>query len=215
MISGARRDPVSILLVDRSPVIELGLRQLLEGTPFTITDRVEGLVAARRCLTSQSIQLVLSDYVLRDGSVSDLAMLCDREGVPLVLFTAWQHPQIEAAAARNGVRGLINKRSPGPAIVEALQQSAGGHALWSRQDRRRLGAAMVADQLASHLQFPLTRRELEVLRCLAEGNSNRKIADRLDIAFETAKEHVQNLLAKLGVSDRTQAAVLAQRHGLL
>jgi DNA-binding NarL/FixJ family response regulator len=73
---------------------------------------------------------------------------------------------------------------------------------------------MAHRQAATNLDIPLTPRETQVLRLVAMGLSNKEIADSLAISIETVKEHVQNLLRKLALSDRTQAAVWAIRHGI-
>jgi DNA-binding NarL/FixJ family response regulator len=73
---------------------------------------------------------------------------------------------------------------------------------------------MANKSLPNDIDVPLTPRETQVLRLVAMGLSNQEIADSLEISIETVKEHVQNLLRKLSVNDRTQAAVWAIRHGL-
>ena len=75
--------------------------------------------------------------------------------------------------------------------------------------------ALATPRLAADVEVPLTQRESEVLRQLAHGLTNKQIAEALHISYETVKEHVQHVLRKIGVSDRTQAAVWAVRKGLV
>ncbi|MFM7136412.1 MAG: response regulator transcription factor, partial [Planctomycetota bacterium] len=79
---------------------------------------------------------------------------------------------------------------------------------------KRMANSMASRELPADADIPLTPRETQVLRLVAMGLSNQEIADSLEISIETVKEHVQNMLRKLGLGDRTQAAVWALRHGL-
>ncbi len=215
MSAGESGDNWSILLVDPCPVIGSGLQDMLDGSPFGLAERIDNFPDARRYLTNQVIDLVMADFIFAGGNLQNLWDVCCREQVPLLLFSSFRHPEYVARAARLGVCGLVDKRSGPDAVLSALRQVRAGETIWSRQQIRQANAAMVDKSLVAKIEFPLTRRELQVLRLLADGNSNRIIADRLGIGFETAKEHVQHLLAKLAVNDRTQAAVMAERHGLL
>ncbi len=204
-----------ILLVDRCPVIQSGLDGILSDTPYLLVERVSSFPAARRCLTSQVVEIVLADFVFDEGTLEDLWRACRQESIPLLLFSTFRNPEFVAQAARLGICGLVDKRADANTLVSALDMARHGKQCWSRQQIRRANGSMVARSLSTRIDFPLTEREMQVLRALAEGNSNRKIAEQLGVGFETAKEHVQHLLTKLGVNDRTQAAVLAQRQGLL
>ena len=87
--------------------------------------------------------------------------------------------------------------------------------IWNRDELRRVTGALSTPRAAMELEVPLTKRESEVLKQLALGLSNKEIAQSLSISYETVKEHVQHILRKVGVSDRTQAAVWAVRKGLV
>ena len=208
-------DSCSLLLVDPAPVVRVGLESMLAGTRFVISESAHHVDSARRALTSQEFDLVLSEFMFEDGTAEDLWRSCRRERVPLALFSSRFNPVFVSRLARAGVCGLIGRTLDTASLCEQLEQAVAGERLWTRNQLRKANAALVAGPLQNRFLFPLTERELQVLRLLASGNSNRKIAKRLDIGFETVKEHVQHLLAKLEVADRTQAAVLAQRHGLL
>ena len=90
-----------------------------------------------------------------------------------------------------------------------------GEAAWTREELRRVTGALATPRIVSDVEVPLTQRESEVLRQLANGLTNKEIALALGISYETVKEHVQHILRKIGVSDRTQAAVWAVRKGLV
>ena len=92
---------------------------------------------------------------------------------------------------------------------------AAGESLWTRDELRRVSGAMATPRLTADVEAALTQRESEVLRQLALGLTNEQIAEAMHISYETIKEHVQHILRKIGVTDRTQAAVWAVRANLV
>jgi DNA-binding NarL/FixJ family response regulator len=100
-------------------------------------------------------------------------------------------------------------------LVEAVQTVARGETLWTREELKRVGGALADPRGPAVIDVPLTKRESEVLKQLAFGLTNKEIAQTLGISYETVKEHVQHVLKKLGVADRTQAAVWAVRNDLV
>ena len=100
-------------------------------------------------------------------------------------------------------------------MVSAINTAATGEGVWTRDELRRVTGALATPRLAADVEVPLTQRESEVLKQLALGLTNKEIANSLTISYETVKEHVQHILRKIGVSDRTQAAVWAVRHELV
>ncbi|HMP05395.1 MAG TPA: response regulator transcription factor, partial [Lacipirellulaceae bacterium] len=133
--------------------------------------------------------------------------------VPVVMFSGYDNPTYMARAAALGAAGYVVKSAGGEEIAAAVTQAAAGETLWPRGGPRRMLSAAAATRSAD-LETALTRRENEVLKQLALGLSNKEIAQALNISYETVKEHVQHILRKLGVADRTQAAVWAVRKGL-
>ena len=99
--------------------------------------------------------------------------------------------------------------------IEAIRKASIGESAWTRDELRRVTGALATPRLNADVEVPLTQRESEVLRQLALGLTNKEIAQALHISYETVKEHVQHILRKIGVSDRTQAAVWAVRKGLV
>ena len=99
-------------------------------------------------------------------------------------------------------------------IVAAVKTAAKGESIWSQEQLRRLTGGLISHRGAA-IDTPLTKRESEVMKQIALGLSNKEIALALGISYETVKEHVQHTLRKLGVSDRTQAAVWAVRNKLI
>jgi DNA-binding NarL/FixJ family response regulator len=155
--------------------------------------------------------LVLCQDMLRDGpALPRLRPLLRRPSPPTVLLSLrTPHRVAVRAALRAGVQGLISQHNVGRGIVlEALQQLA------LRRSYVDPGCQAVLDD-ASFASSELSARELEVLELVAQGCTNRAIAERLQIAEVTARDHVQHILAKLQVPDRTAAAVAGLRLGYL
>jgi DNA-binding NarL/FixJ family response regulator len=99
-------------------------------------------------------------------------------------------------------------------LIEAVTNAARNTPPSRSGEFRRIAGSMANKTLPDDIDVPLTPRETQVLRLVAMGLSNQEIADSLEISIETVKEHVQNLLRKLSLNDRTQAAVWAIRHGI-
>jgi DNA-binding NarL/FixJ family response regulator len=97
-------------------------------------------------------------------------------------------------------------------LIRVVKAASQGEPTWSRSDLRRVGSAMAVPPAMNNLHVSLTKRELEVLRLVVEGATNQSIAKSLKISYETIKEHLQHILRKIGVTDRTQAAVWAVRN---
>jgi DNA-binding NarL/FixJ family response regulator len=106
------------------------------------------------------------------------------------------------------------KSDPISRIVDFIKRAAAGENLWTKEEMRRISGGLSGLQ-KSDIEIPLTIRENEVLQQLSNGLTNKEIALVLGISYETVKEHVQHLLRKIGVSDRTQAAVWAVRRNLV
>jgi DNA-binding NarL/FixJ family response regulator len=114
-----------------------------------------------------------------------------------------------------GASAYVLKSDTRARLIECIELAVKGESLWTREELRRVTGALATPRVISDVEVPLTQRESEVLRQLANGLTNKEIANTLNISYETVKEHVQHILRKIGVSDRTQAAVWAVRKGLL
>ena len=157
----------------------------------------------------------MSEFQLSDGSCLELQSTANRQQIPLLIYSVWQNPVFVGQMVKAGAYGMISKTATREELLSTLRKVAQGKKTWQRKDTRVVTGALNAARVETHIDFPLTNRELQVLTELSKGQTNRAIADRLDISHETVKEHVQNVLLKLGVNDRTQAAVQAVRRGLI
>jgi DNA-binding NarL/FixJ family response regulator len=161
--------------------------------------------------------VVLLDIRLAEGDgLTALSRIkIDQPDLPVLILSTYDNPTYVARAAALGAAGYLLKGASREELLSAIRKAAGGESVWTREELRRITGALATPRLAADIDVPLTQRESEVLRLLALGQTNKEIGQALHISYETVKEHVQHILRKLGVSDRTQAAVWAVRKGLV
>jgi DNA-binding NarL/FixJ family response regulator len=137
----------------------------------------------------------------------------------VVIVTLYEDPDYLLQALRAGAAGYVLKDATRRELLAAVRRVLGGESILNpalaAQLLHRLAHEGAAQPAAGDAPEPLTTRELEVLRLLAQGQTNPRIAARLGVSRGTVKVHVERIIAKLGASDRTQAAVRAAELGLL
>jgi DNA-binding NarL/FixJ family response regulator len=161
--------------------------------------------------------VVLLDIRMPDGDgLNALGRIkLERPNMPVLILSTYDNPTYVARAVALGANGYLLKGASRDKLLEAIRLAAQGQTSWTREELRRVTGALATPRLGGDVEVPLTQRESEVLRQLAHGLTNKEIALALHISYETVKEHVQHILRKIGVSDRTQAAVWAVRKGLV
>jgi DNA-binding NarL/FixJ family response regulator len=220
-VDGPRDGKISVLIADDHPVVRQGLRAFLELQPDiqVVGEAGDGAQAAR---LAQELRpdVVLLDLVMpgTDGLAAiELMAEAALESRVLIVTSFGEHRTV-VPAIRAGARGYVSKNVEPSALAAAIRAVAAGHVLLGPEVAAALlgagaGAVQSADG-ADHGAGPqLTAREREVLDLIARGRSNREIARALTVSEKTVKTHVSNVLMKLGVADRTQAALWAVRHG--
>jgi DNA-binding NarL/FixJ family response regulator len=221
----ATTHPIRVLLVDDQPLLRTGFRMILEAEPdiAVVGECGDGQVAVESARALQP-DVVLMDIRMprMDGVQATRAITgAARQSAPRVLvLTTFDLDEYVVEALRAGASGFLLKDVPAEDLVDAIRTVAGGDAVMAPSVTRRL-----LDMFAS--RFPpadsptparlsrLTDREREVLTLVARGLSNAEIAAELVVSETTVKTHVGNLLTKLGVRDRVQAAVYAYESGLV
>jgi len=209
--------PIDLLIADDHEVVRVGLRTLLQGTEIRIVAEAEGGNAALKLALKHRPDLVLLDVRMPEGDgLSCLARIkLEMPATPVVMFSGFDNPTYVARAVALGAAGYLSKSASRTEIIDAIRAAASGDTIWSRDELRRVTGALAAPRSGAEVDVPLTKRESEVLKQLAFGLTNKEIAQSLGISYETVKEHVQHILRKIGVSDRTQAAVWAVRKDLV
>jgi DNA-binding NarL/FixJ family response regulator len=208
---------IKMVIADDHEVVRAGLKSLLEGTDIRIVAEATSGATAHKAVVKHSPDLVMLDVRMPDGDgLNCLARIkLDNPEVPVVMFSSHDNPTYVARAVALGAAGYVSKSASRNEIISAIQTAAAGDTIWSRDELRRVTGALAAPRNGADGEVSLTKRESEVLKQLALGLTNKEIAQSLGISYETVKEHVQHILRKVGVSDRTQAAVWAVRKNLV
>jgi DNA-binding NarL/FixJ family response regulator len=202
--------PIRVLIVDDHPVVRRGLRVLLEVQDgIEVTGEAGDGPAALARAAEQQPDVILLDLKL--PGLDGLAVLEQlKHTTPKVLvLTSVTDPVAAGRAMREGAAGVLYKDVDPDALVRAIRAVHDGHLLLSPE---AAGTLLQPSAGPGRGLDALTAREREVLAELAQGRSNREIARALHVAEKTVKAHVSSVLAKLGVQDRTQAALFAVRH---
>ncbi len=220
-------DPISVLIVDDHPVVRDGIRYMLRTAPEirVVAEASTGLEAVERVRVFHP-RVVLMDIRMPDMDGLEATRRI-KEQFPdscVVIMTMHDDEEYVIQAVQAGAAGYLLKDAPREEVCRTIEAAAGGDvtikaSLLHRAMRSMSGGAgEKAKKLpaaAASLVEELTPRERAVLQLVVDGKTNREIGESLFISEDTAKKHVQNLVAKLGASDRTTAAVTALRLGLV
>ena len=207
-------EQIRVFLVDDHEVVRRGVRHILDAEPDTDVVGEAGTVAsalARVAVLRPDVAVL--DVRLPDG---DGVSLC-REirstlpGTACLMLTSYGDDQALLGAIMAGAAGYVQKQAPAPELVDAIRVVATGRSILDAHATERVMARLrdrmtVVDPLSA-----LSDQEKRVLELVAEGLTNRQIADRMSLAEKTAKNYVSSVLTKLGMQRRSQAAVFAAR----
>ncbi len=215
-------DAITVLIVDDHTVVRQGVRAFLETHPDirVVAEAASGQEAVRQAML-HAPDVVLMDLVMpgMDGvqATREIKRVSPRSQV--IVLTSYHDDEHIFPAIRAGALSYLLKDVAPEELVQAVRRAARGEAVLHPRVAARLIQELHAEpRQAGGVPSPfadLTERELEVLRLIAEGLSNAEIAARLVISERTVKSHVSNILSKLHLADRTQAAVYAWKQGLM
>lgn len=208
---------IGLLVADDHEVVRCGLKSLMEGTEIDVVAEATTGEEAFRLAKSAKPDVVLLDIRMPngDGMTALGRIKLEIPEMPVLMLSTYDNPTYVARAVALGASGFLLKGATRDKIITAIRTVATGENAWTREELRRVTGALTTPRLNADVEVPLTQRESEVLRQLAYGLTNKEIAQALHISYETVKEHIQHILRKVGVSDRTQAAVWAVRKGLV
>ncbi len=208
---------IKILIADDHELVRHGLKTLLADSDVEVVAEVGTGEAAVKWAMTHKPDVVLLDIRMPEGDgLTVLGRLkLERPELPVLILSNFDNPTYIARAVALGAAGYLIKNCSRDDLLKALRMAATGESAWTREELRRVTGALATPRLAADVEVPLTQRESEVLKQLAYGLTNKEIANTLHISYETVKEHVQHILRKIGVSDRTQAAVWAVRKALV
>ncbi len=209
---------IKVLLVDDHEMVRIGLAAVLSTEDdIEVVGEASGGQEGIRLAMEYKPDVVLMDLVMEgmDGIETTRRLLQQHSDCKVIVLTSFIddekiYPVIEA-----GAFSYLLKTSRAAEIAQAIRSAVKGQSVLESQVASKLMNRFRAPKQAAQPHEELTEREMEVLRLIAAGKSNQDVADELFIGVKTVKFHVTNILAKLGVEDRTQAAIYAYKHGLV
>jgi DNA-binding NarL/FixJ family response regulator len=209
---------IRIAIADDHQIFRDGLRRLLESEPGfeVVSEGADGIDAIRMARDAQPDVLLLDVAMPRMGGVEALASLNGGAATTrIILLTAAIQPSDLLKAIQFGARGVVMKESATRLLIEGIHRV---------MDGKYIIGADVADDLAQAVKqvgaerarpYKLTAREMEIVSAIADGQSNRQIAERLTISLQTVKHHLTSIFDKTGASNRLELALLAIRQGVV
>ncbi len=208
---------IKVLIADDHEVVRQGLVSLFHGSDIKIVGEAKSGDEAVTMAKKQHPHVVLLDIRMpnTDGLAALERLRTEIPETKVVILSTYDNPTYVARAVALGACDYVLKGSTRAELISAVTAAAKGESPTKLGEMRRVSAAMATRQAVTSEDVPLTNRETQVLRHLALGLSNKEIGRSLSISVETVKEHVQNVLRKVAVNDRTQAAVWAVRKGLV
>ena len=216
-------DQITILLVDDQRLMRDGLRTLLElEDDLTVVGEAGNGEEALTQFAALQPAIVLMDVRMPgiDGVEATRRLCAQWPAAKIIILTTFDEDEYICEGLRAGALGYLLKAVSGDELANAIRKVAAGQALIDPAVTRKLVtefARLAPPQrpVNAGLAEPLSEREVAILRLVAQGLSNREIADRLHLAEGTVKNYVTSLLGKIGVRDRTQAALRGRELGIL
>jgi NarL family two-component system response regulator LiaR len=210
---------VTVVIVDDHFVVRQGVRALLETLPdiSIVGEAASGEEAVRLC-ADQAPDVVLMDLLMpgMNGVEATRQIKQVSPRTQVIVLTSYHEDEHILPAIRAGALSyLLKEASPDELLAAVLKAARGETTIHPRVAAKMMQALQGAESKAENPFDHLSKRELEVLRLIAEGLSNAAIGEALFISEKTVKSHVGNILSKLHLADRTQAAVYAWRRGLI
>jgi DNA-binding NarL/FixJ family response regulator len=205
-----RRQPIRVVVVDDHPVIRDGLTRIIDGESdmSVVGEAEDGRLGVSVCREANPDVVVMDLSMPNMGGLEAMVEIrTSQPDIRFIVFSVYRGEEDIHRALNAGASGYLFKVVQRNELLAAIRMVAAG---------KRYLPLQVADRLRfRHPSDELTDRELDVLRGIAEGQSNREIGDSLGIGEGTVKAHVNKILTKLGAKDRTQAVVLALERGII
>jgi DNA-binding NarL/FixJ family response regulator len=208
--------PIRILLAEDQTLMRQGLKTILDLEPgFRVDGEAEdGQVAVKLALQLRPDIILMDVQMPQMNGVEATAAICRAwTAAKIIILTTFDRDDYVFQGVRAGAMGYLLKDLPATKLIETIRRVHGGETFIQPEIASR--ALRTALHSPGEFAEPLSEREHEILVLLAQGVPNKEIADKLHIAEGTVKNHVTNILGKLQVQNRTQAADLARRRGLI
>ena len=209
-MSSATGSDIRILIVDDHPVVRAGLTSMLATQPgLEVADSVSSGEEALDMLERQHLDIVLLDLRMPGMNGIDTLLAIKRKTIPVhvIVLTSYETDEDIYRAVNAGAEGYLLKNASLREMVEAIRAVRAGNRYIPRRIASRLAERMTRSNL--------TARELEILKILTKGLTNKQIASALGISDNTVRNHINSIIEKLEVSDRTEASTTAIQRGIV
>lgn len=209
---------INLLLVDDHVMLREGIKQLLEfDDNLKVIDQASNGSECLEKIMNPSIDVVILDINLPDITGTRLLkeIKRSRRGLKVLMLTVHNEMEYLLESLDSGCDGYILKDSDSNELVKAIKAVYSGEKYIQPDLVPSLNARLLKREVDSDKSKEITKRERQILISIAQGKSNKDIADSFDISERTVKNHITSLFKKIGVSDRTQAAVFAIRNNFI
>jgi NarL family two-component system response regulator LiaR len=210
-------DPIRIFIADDHPIVRRGIKNLLETeTDFQLVGEAASGSEAIDAIKELQPDIVLMDLVMpgMDGIEATRQIKASQNNIQILVLTSFTTDDKVFPAIKAGALGYLIKDTAPDDLLRAIRQVHRGQPTLHPMIAQRLLAEISSPPQQSPVQEPLTAREVDVLRLIARGLTNQEIAEDLVISVATVYTHVSNILAKLHLASRTQAALYALKEGI-
>lgn len=212
-----RSSPIRIIISDDHPIVRQGLRTMLEAYPDleVIVEAEDGEQAVHLANTLQP-DVIIIDIVMptKDGITATREITQLNPDARILVLTSFDDDDKIFEALKAGAHGYHLKESPPGQLVESIRSVHKGEVTFHPTVARKLLQEIKDPRMMLKESESLTMRELDVLRCLAQGLSNQDIATELTVSIRTVTTHIRHILDKLHLANRTQAALYAVERGI-
>lgn len=203
-------DELSVLIVDDNALLRMGLAEALsDEDDMRLAGEASNGIEAVDMYRELKPTVVIMDYRMpfEDGVDATRKITSEFPDAKIILLSVYEGEEDIWNAWRAGASGYLSKTEAAPVFLESIRSVAGGGTYFPAEIARKLEARKA--------QSTLTAREMDVLRLIVDGQTNKEIMESLHVSASTVKLHISNMLEKLGVSDRTQAAIAAVKRGII
>jgi NarL family two-component system response regulator LiaR len=218
IVSNPPSTPIRILVVDDHAVVREGLRSFIQIKPDmeVVGEAADGIDAVEKALVLEPDVILLDIVMPRLGGVGTIEEL-NRKGskARILVITSFAEDDQLFPAIRAGALGYLLKDSKPQELIQAIRDVYLGQPYLHQAVARKLMDELSRDPVLPPTEEPLTAREMEVLTLIAQGYSNREIGDQLHLSERTVGKYASNILKKLHLANRTQAALYALRKGIV
>jgi DNA-binding NarL/FixJ family response regulator len=208
--------PIRILLVEDQTLMRQGLKTILNLEPGlqVVGEAIDGEAGIRRALDMRPDVILMDVQMPGMSGIEAIAAICAVwSEARIIILTTFARDEYVFEGVRAGAVGFLLKDAPAEHLIETIHRVHSGEVFIQPEIASRLLRELITPRDLP--MEPLSEREREVLILVAQGHSNREIAEQLVLAEGTIKNHVSNILGKLQAENRTQAADIARRHGLI